>query len=67
MQICPQFTELRMKETATYEMRMLFVEHLLLEHADSIQIYTDGSKVEEVVGYAYVTGESIKSSKIRRN
>ena len=53
--ICPQFTELRKKETAPYEMQMLFLEHLLLAHADSIQIYTDGSKVEEGVGYAYVT------------
>ena len=65
--ICPQFTELRKKETAPYKMQMLFLEHLLLEHADSMQIYTDGSKVEEGVGYAYVTGESIKSAKIRKD
>ena len=31
-------------------MQMLFLEHLLLEHADAIQIYKDGSKVEEDVG-----------------
>ena len=48
-------------------MQMLFLEHLLLLHADSIQIYTDDSKVEEGVGYAYVTGESIKSAKIRKD
>ena len=51
--ICPQFTELRKKETAPYEMQVLFLEHLLLEHADSIQIYTDGSKVE--VGVVMLT------------
>ena len=65
--ICPLFTELRKKETAPYKMQMLFLEHLLFEHADSIQIYTDCSKVEEGVGYAYVTGESIKSAKIRKD
>ena len=46
---------------------MFFLEHLLLEHADSILIYADGSKVEEGVGYAYVTGECIKSAKIRKD
>ena len=51
-----QFNELRKKETAPYEMQMLFLEHLW-QHADSIQIYTDGSKVEEGVGYEYVTGD----------
>ena len=51
--VCRDMYQFKKQEYQLEEMKSLFYEHLAL-HNNSFKIYTDGSKTEHGVGYAYI-------------
>ena len=53
IECCSDLLTIRKSELTDVEMRSIFLEHFSI-HKDSIQVFTDGSKSVEGVGYAAV-------------
>ena len=62
--ICKQLYSYKKNEFSPAELRNIFCEHLC-EHSASMCIYTDGSKTDDGVGYAYVWGNNIVSRRVQ--
>lgn len=60
---CTDLYQFRKSELEPHQMRALFLNHVR-SHDGSYCIYTDGSKTEDGVGYAYVAGRTIFSKRI---
>ena len=55
MTFCRDLCKYFKSTTSPAALNMLFLEHLMEHHSDSMHIYTDGSKAEEVTGCAAIS------------
>ena len=67
MVICRDLTLINKKDFNPEYIKLVYEEHISFYHRDSINIYTDGSKMDNGVGCAYFAQNTQQNFKLDRN